>query len=146
MKLLFDTNVIFSAFATHGLADSIFEYCLQQHAIVLSDHILGELEKSFLKKLKMPQDKIQAILSFLKEFCLIADLKKLKRNVCRDHEDDKILGLALNAGADFIITGDKELLGLKKFESIAILTPREFWEIARNNKNSQNCLKEASEN
>ena len=138
MKLVFDTNVIFSAFATHGLANSIFEFCLQQHTIVLSDHILGELEKNFLKKLKMPQDKIQAVLSFLKEFCLIADAIKLKRNVCRDREDNKILGLAVNAGVDFIISGDKDLLMLRKFESIAILTPREFWEIARNKKNGSN--------
>ena len=138
MKLVFDTNVIFSAFATHGLADSIFEFCLQQHTIVLSDHILEELEKSFLKKLKMPQDKIQAVLSFLKEFYLIADSKRLKKNICRDHEDDKILGLAMNAGVDFIITGDKDLLVLKNFESIAILTPREFWEISRNKRNISN--------
>jgi putative PIN family toxin of toxin-antitoxin system len=144
MKLVFDTNVIFSAFATHGLANSIFEYCLQQHTIVLSDHILGELQKSFLKKLKMPQDKIQTVLSFLKEFCLIADSLKLKRNVCRDREDDKILGLAINAGADFIITGDKDLLVLKIFESIPILTPREFWEIARNKRNSSNRQKGGS--
>jgi putative PIN family toxin of toxin-antitoxin system len=138
MKLVFDTNVIFSAFATHGLADSVFELCLQQHTVVLSDHILGELEKIFLEKLKMPQDKIQAVLSFLKEFCLIADAKRLKRNVCRDHEDDKILGLAINAGVDFIITGDKDLLVLKKFKSIAILTPREFWEISRIKRNGSN--------
>jgi putative PIN family toxin of toxin-antitoxin system len=136
MKLVFDTNVILSAFATHGLANSIFEFCLQQHTIVLSNHILEELEKSFLKKLKMPQDKIQAVLSFLKEFCLIADSKRLKKNICRDLEDDKILGLAMNAGVDFIITGDKDLLVLKNIESIAILTPREFWEISRNKKNS----------
>ena len=141
MKLVFDTNVVFSAFATHGLADSIFEFCLQQHTVVLSDHILGELEKNFLKKLKMPPDKIQAVLSFLKEFCLIANAKKLKRNVCRDLEDDKILGLAINAGVDFIITGDKDLLVLKKFESIAIVTPREFWKISRNKRNSSNRKK-----
>jgi len=144
MKLVFDTNVIFSAFATHGLANSVFEFCLQQHTIVLSDHILGELEKSFIKKLKMPQDKIQAVLEFLKEFCLIADSKKLIRKVCRDHEDDKILGLAANAGADFIITGDMDLLVLEKFESIAILTPREFWEIARNKRNKLNRPKGGS--
>jgi putative PIN family toxin of toxin-antitoxin system len=105
---------------------------LQQHTIVLSDHILGELEKNILKKLEMPPEKVRTILSFLKEYCLIADSKKLNKNVCRDHEDDKVLGLAINAGVDFIITGDKDLLILKKFESIAILTP---WEIARNKKN-----------
>lgn len=138
MKLVFDTNVIFSAFATHGLANSVFELCLQQHTIVLSDHILGELEKNFMKKLKMPPDKIQAVLSFLKEFCPIADSKKLNKNVCRDREDDKILGLTINAGVDFIITGDKYLLVLKNFESVAILTPREFWEIARNKRNISN--------
>jgi len=97
---------------------------------------LSDLVRESLQKYIAVYGSIQAVLSFLIEFCIIVDSLKLKRSVCRDREDDKILGLAVNAGADYIITGDKDLLVLKKFELITILTPREFWEIARNKRNS----------
>lgn len=128
MKLVLDTNVIFSAFAAHGLANSIFELCLQQHTIIVSEQILRELEKNLQKKLKMPKIKIEAILSFLKEFCQICEPTKLNKAVCRDRNDDNIIGLAVASAAKYIISGDKDLLVLKKHGSIAILTPREFWE------------------
>jgi len=43
MKVVFDTNVIFSAFAARGLAQAAFELCLEKHTIVISEHILSEL-------------------------------------------------------------------------------------------------------
>ena len=57
--------------------------------------------------------------------------EKLKENICRDKDDDEILALARSLSVDYIVTGDKDLLVLKKFESIPIITPRDFWQIAR---------------
>lgn len=48
--------------------------------------------------------------------------------ICRDPKDDMILDLALAAGADVIVTGDKDLLALHPFRGIAILTPAQFSE------------------
>ena len=42
---------------------------------------------------------------------------------CRDPKDDKFLELAVDAKADWIITGDKDLLELSPFQSTSILTP-----------------------
>jgi predicted nucleic acid-binding protein len=53
MKVILDTNVIFSAFATRGWANAVFELCLDKHTIIISDHILLELQNNFQKKLKM---------------------------------------------------------------------------------------------
>ncbi len=41
---------------------------------------------------------------------------------CRDPKDDKFLGLAVDGKADWIITGDKDLLALSPFQSISMLT------------------------
>ena len=46
--------------------------------------------------------------------------------VSRDPDDDNILAAALASGADFIVTGDLDLLHLKSYHKIKILTPREF--------------------
>ena len=47
----------------------------------------------------------------------------LSNRVSRDPTDDVILGTAVAAGADLLVTGDKDLLVLKHFESIPIITP-----------------------
>jgi putative PIN family toxin of toxin-antitoxin system len=131
VKVVLDTNVIFSAFATHGLAHAVFELCLQHHEIVVSRPILKELEVHFTGKLKMPSEKSREILAFLNEFCLVGKPAALKKSACRDRSDDHVLGLALAARADCIVSGDQDLLVMKKIQKTPILNPRQFWEKLR---------------
>lgn len=51
---------------------------------------------------------------------------KLDRPVCRDPDDDNILAAAVSANCDCVITGDEDLLVLKAYEGIDILSPRDF--------------------
>ena len=44
----------------------------------------------------------------------------------RDPDDDKFLGCAKDARALYIVSGDKDLLTLERFENIEIITAREF--------------------
>ena len=46
--------------------------------------------------------------------------------ICRDSDDDLILACARDAVADYVVTGDEDLLVLKNYEGISILNPREF--------------------
>jgi putative PIN family toxin of toxin-antitoxin system len=131
MRVILDTNVILAAFAGRGLANAVFELCLDKHEIIISEHILLELQNNLQKKLKMPKDKVQRIIEYLRKFCTLSPDKKLDKRICRDPEDIKILGLSELAEPDYIITGDSDLLTLKEFRSVPIITPREFWEISR---------------
>ena len=131
MRVILDTNVILAAFAGRGLAHAVFELCLDKHEIIISEHIFSELQKNLRKKIKMPKDKVQRIIEYLREFCAISSYKRLDKMACRDAEDVKILGLSEVAKPDYIITGDTDLLTLKEFHSIPIITPREFWEISK---------------
>ena len=131
MRVILDTNVILAAFAGRGLAHALFELCLEKHEIIISGHILSEVQKNLRKKLKMPEDKVLLITAYLKEFCISSRYKKLDKDACRDIDDVKILGLAEVAKPNYIITGDNDLLVLKKFHSVPIVTPREFWEISK---------------
>ncbi|MHB8089644.1 MAG: putative toxin-antitoxin system toxin component, PIN family, partial [Anaerolineaceae bacterium] len=86
---------------------------------------------AFAQKLKMPPQTTGKIEAYLKEICVLSSFDKLTKNICRDKDDDNIIALAVSAGANFIVTGDKDLLVLKKYLSIRIVSPREFWEIER---------------
>ncbi len=46
--------------------------------------------------------------------------------MCRDAKDDKFIEVAFNGKADFIITGDKDLLVLNPFKNIEIITVNDF--------------------
>jgi uncharacterized protein len=45
---------------------------------------------------------------------------------CRDPKDDKILELALNGQAPYIVSGDRDLLVLNPFREVKIVTVEEF--------------------
>ncbi|OGP64620.1 MAG: putative toxin-antitoxin system toxin component, PIN family [Deltaproteobacteria bacterium RBG_13_47_9] len=134
MRIILDTNVILAAFAGRGLAHALFELCLEKHEIIISEHILSEVQRNLQKKIKMPKDKVLMITEYLKEYCKVSDYKRLDNEACRDIDDVKILGLSEVVKPDYIITGDKDLLVLKKFHSVPIITPREFWEISKSKR------------
>src|SRR3989304_6032650 len=46
--------------------------------------------------------------------------------VCRDPDDNVVIETALAGEADYIVTGDDDLLVLKRYESVRIVTPRVF--------------------
>ena len=50
-------------------------------------------------------------------------------NICRDEDDNKFIECAVDCDADYIITGDKDLLVLEKYNDIEIITPKEFLDL-----------------
>ena len=49
--------------------------------------------------------------------------------VSQDPSDEKFLAIAIEGSADIIVSGDKHLLGLEKYQNIPILTPRQFLDL-----------------
>ena len=128
MKIVLDANVVVAAFASHGLCEAIFELCLDSHGIILSEHLLKEIRRNLIKRVKLPRKGADQIIQLLRDNATIVHPEDLPDNLCRDPDDVPVLGLALAATADCIVTGDKDLLVLKKFRSIPIMTPRIFSE------------------
>jgi uncharacterized protein len=63
-------------------------------------------------------------------FLKVAEMIEISETitVCRDPKDDKLLEFAVSGAADFLVTGDKDLLILNPFRGVEIITPREFLE------------------
>lgn len=128
MRVVLDTNVIVAGFAARGLCAEVFEVCLENHSIILSDYILAEVQEKLDLKIRLPQNYINEIIAYLRETGEVVHPEALPLPVCRDSDDDAVIGTALAGNADFIITGDGDLLVLGKFKKIEIVTPRFFWE------------------
>ncbi|NVM23740.1 MAG: putative toxin-antitoxin system toxin component, PIN family [Desulfobacterales bacterium] len=129
MKIVLDANVIIAAFAARGLCESIMEVCLSEHEIVLSDDLFDEILRNLRLKIKLPTNIVDSIGELLHEHADISIPVHLASDVCRDPDDIKNLGLAVASNADYIVTGDKDLLVLKSFQGIPILNPRSFSDI-----------------
>ena len=134
MRILFDSNVLIAAYATRGLCQAVFEFCLVYHRIVISRDILEEVGKNLAVKIKLPAGRIQSILAYLKDHTEMTEAPVMDVPSCRDPKDVKILCAAAGAKADYLVTGDKDLLVLKEVHSIPILSPRNFWLRVRQEK------------
>jgi uncharacterized protein len=127
VKVVLDTNVLLAAFATRGLCEAVLAVCLERHEIVLSDYIIEEMRKHLTGKFKFPVNRSAEILAFLREQAVFVKPKEVNPDACRDSKDLAILGTAIAAHADCLVTGDNDLLTLGEFASILILSPRQFY-------------------
>jgi putative PIN family toxin of toxin-antitoxin system len=135
VKIGLDANVVIAAFASRGLCESVVELCLHSHEIVLSEELLEEIVRNLRQKIKLPGNIVEDISELLREQASMVSSVPLAAEVCRDPDDVKILGLALAANADYIVTGDRDLLVLKKFQGVPIVTPRLFSDIIHGERN-----------
>jgi len=132
VTVVLDTNVLLAAFATRGLCEAVFEVCLAAHEIVLSEHILKELRRHLRVKFKVPASHADQVIAFLRrslrlrEHAALVKPAKVPASACRDHSDLPVLGTAVAAESDCLVTGDRDLLDLKEFRGIPILSPRAF--------------------
>lgn len=122
MNLVLDTNVLIAAFIAKGFCHILVEQCLQVHSVITSEFILNELREKF----KYSDEDATAVEVLLRSRMRVVDPILLESSVCRDPDDDTVLATALTGRAACIITGDKDLLTLKKFGTIYIMSPSEF--------------------
>ena len=130
-KVVLDTNVVIAAFASRGLCESVFELCLEKHNLIVSAFLLNELRNKLIQKLKLSEKHAEEILRLYSSNSICIEPDHLDETVCRDPDDVLVLGTCTAGRADFLISGDNDLLTLDKIDSFQILTPREFYELQR---------------
>jgi len=130
LKVVLDTNVLVSALLFKGELSKLLSLLKQRKCILLfSEETLNEIIRVLhYPKFALTEKEIDyllqsEILSYAK---IVETVLKFNKEVCRDREDQKFLELAVSAKADYIISGDKDLLDLKKINKIRILSPNEF--------------------
>lgn len=129
LKVVIDTNVLISAFLKpDSVPELILSLILSGEIILcLSEPIAKEYEEVLgrAKFKKLDHKKVKALLSVLKSQARWVEPKKHLDTIKIDPEDNKFLECAEEAGADFLITGNKRHFP-RKFQETAILNPTEF--------------------
>ena len=128
MRIFLDTNVLASAFGTRGLCGDVLREVLTSHNLIVCGPLFKELKSALSKKFKIPENIVSETIGFLKQDNIVSKIGKIPQIPIKDKDDLIILSCAINGKADLFVTGDKELLELKKLEKTIILSPRAFWE------------------
>jgi putative PIN family toxin of toxin-antitoxin system len=128
MKVFLDTNVLASAAATRGLCADVVREVFGSHELFISKQVLAELRGVLRLKFRVSQDLIDDFIWLLEEDSVPAEPAHLPKIELKDRDDLAIVGAAITAGVEVLVTGDKELLDLGRIANLEILSPRQFWE------------------
>jgi len=128
VKVFLDTNVLASAAATRGLCADVLREVFAYHDLFISQQVLSELSRVLRSKFSVDQDLIDEFILLLEQDGVQVQPAPLPGIELQDKDDLPIVGAAVAARAEVLITGDKELLDLGRVENLEILSPRQFWE------------------
>ena len=128
VRIVIDTNLWISFLITKDF-DKLDKLLFSQKIVlVFSEELLNEfLEVTQRPKFKKYFSKgdIKAVINTIDEFADFIEVETIT-TVCRDIKDNFLLALAKDGNADFLLTGDNDLLELKEFEGAKIITISEF--------------------
>lgn len=127
-RIIIDTNLWISFLITKNftrLDEIIFS---KKCVLIFSQELLEE----FLTVAKRPKFRrffsssdIEEILETIQEYAEFIEVTS-KTEVCKDPKDNFLLSLSMDGNADFLLTGDNDLLILTKFRKTSIITISDF--------------------
>jgi putative PIN family toxin of toxin-antitoxin system len=140
LKAVLDTTVLVSAFLRKvpgGASYDLLRFAESRYELFLCDGILEEMARVLVsddrKRLRYSYSESDVV-----EYCqelsrlgtMVDNLPDV-RGVVRDPNDDMIIACAIAAGADYIVTRDKDLLSLGEYEGIGTIKPEAFLHLLR---------------
>ena len=131
MRVVLDTNVLISAIVFGGNPRKLLEAILRgKPKLFLCDYILTELNEVLQRpKFGFPPDVIRSIISELNAIGNIVTTSVRIRKIKEDPSDNRILECAVEANADYIISGDTHLLNQKVYRNVKVISPAEYLKI-----------------
>ena len=131
LKVVLDANIyISSIFWELGNPHKIIKKALDKKIqAFITLEILQDVEKVMRRDFNEPEEMIKGQISLILTYAEIVAPKDVGNAVKEDSDDDMILRCSKSINADYIVSGDRHLLKLKKFQNTKIVLPKEFMDI-----------------
>ena len=133
MKLVLDTNIFISAFYWGGNSQKIIDRVIEGiDELYISEEIINEISEVMARpKFKTERKTIDGYIKTIIKSGKIIKIEGKLKGICRDKDDDDKLECAIISNADFLITGDEDILILKNYENVKIITQKEYLDIIK---------------
>jgi len=128
-KVVLDTNILVSALLFKGELSKIADRWKKGRIAPVFSRETFEEFRTVLEypKFSLTGREIKMIIEEeVLPFFEVAEISDKISGVCRDPADDKFIACAVSASADFIVSGDNDLLDIGKYKSVRIITAAEF--------------------
>ena len=126
LRIVNDTNVWLSALYFSGKPAQIVHLIEEKNLIsVTSRPILNELSEKMIVDFQTPAFAANGTISYIKSLSEFVSIQGRDFGL-RDQADNMVLETAILGKCNFLITGDKDLLTLKKYNNLGIITPSQF--------------------
>jgi putative PIN family toxin of toxin-antitoxin system len=125
VRVLLDSNVWLAILTTKGFCRQMWRKARRVCHFCASLDILGEIEEKLRTKFGFSVQHARLMTLF------VARQTELVRvaceiNVCGDPDDDRILAAAIDASCSYLVSGDSDLLAVKEYRGVYMITPREL--------------------
>ncbi|MEK7441941.1 MAG: putative toxin-antitoxin system toxin component, PIN family [Chloroflexota bacterium] len=134
-QAVIDTNVLIRALINPlgAVTPVVVRLREGKYLLIYSEWLLNELKEKIVEprikvKYKLTDRAINDLLELIKRVGQKVNPTRTV-DVCRDADDNHVIEAAIEGKADYIVTYDNDLLDLKSFETVRMITPREFLEI-----------------
>ena len=128
IRIIIDTNLWISFLIGRKLSSLLDLMSYPEFQLVISTKLIEEIH-DVVSRPKLAKyytsENVNMLMKYMKDFSLSFELGNIPSR-CRDPKDDYLLELALVSDADFLVTGDKDLLEVKKIGNCQIVTAMEF--------------------
>lgn len=132
MRVVIDTNIMFSSFFGGNALRIVDLWKTGKVTLCISAEIVDEYYKTILLD-PMTKDNASIFFSaFAKQANLLFTNTTRKISVVSDPDDNKFIECAEALNADYIISGDRALLAVKRYGKIKIVTPQKFLDELKN--------------
>ncbi len=130
MRVVIDTNVLISALFWGGRPRQVVDLAVTgEIQAITSPELLAEFEEVLTEDFLLPREKVEsAVRDVLSYSEVIASLAETPGDL-RDPDDEKVAACALAGNADYVVTGDKDLLSHRTLSGIMVLSVRKFLEV-----------------
>lgn len=129
IKAVLDTNVYLSALFWTGPPNKIVKNGIaKDFHILTSPAILNEVADKLQNKFNVPEHRAALFIDILIAHAELIDVETSVNVVETDPDDNKVVACAIDGNADYIVSGDTDLLDLDSYEDISILSPADFHE------------------
>ncbi|HEX8683746.1 MAG TPA: putative toxin-antitoxin system toxin component, PIN family [Ardenticatenaceae bacterium] len=133
-RVVLDSNVLVSALLiTTGKPARILDR-IRAVEFIISEEILGEVERvlhypRIQRRYHISEEIITEYLDRLRAASRLIDVQTTIEIVKRDPDDDKFFACAIDASAQYIVSGDLDLLTVREYQGIQVVSPAEFLSI-----------------
>ena len=126
LRVVIDTNVFVSAIVYGGIPKQILSLVLDENLVGATTRVLmAELIDVLSKKFHFSPQKLADAESLIQDSFLILQPERTI-SLLDDDDDNRVLEAAVEGVCDYIVTGDRDLLRLKEYKEITIVTAAEF--------------------